>query len=798
MASQEFTDQIFDATEVYALSADYVPILRQANGQRLLRKMKTTSFSATLTFSVAQIDGWPVNAAGALTNDGSGNLSWVAGGGAGDVVGPASATDNAIARFDSTTGKLIQNSAATIADTTGDITAGKYNKVTITAPASGATLTIPDGVTLNAGAGGTLGSNAFTSTTFATAASPTFTTAATFSFLTAGRIPFAGTAGLLSDDASLIWDNTNKRFGIGTTAPSASIDNKGSMTGHTGVSGDVIVGSEVAYGSRIRPTITAGVDGGDLFGLWINPDFQDAGHTLVGHLNLYSGPPQASFDGSFTPGQTVYATNFFGSVNVAPSHFAAVQAVNQDSSTSSTFGINTTVESRHTSGTKSQLSGIESDVYTSTAGNVTTMAGFIAFTQHSGAGTVAKQVGLLATSGASTGTATLGAGVYIANGSMHPTTKHGLYVETQTGGGTNYSLFVNGGLTHLGGIVEAGSGPTTLTDSAGKILSAALNTVGVAQGGTGLATLTANNVILGNGTSAPLFVAPGTSGNVLTSDGTTWTSAAPAGGGLTVGTSTIASGTTTRVLFDNAGVLGEYVITGTGNVVMSASPTLTGTAGFAALTTSGNATISGQILAANGSVSAPGMAFSGFTSSGWYFSGTHFGFSYVGTNNFALRSAGEVGLLTGGALGFVASGDPAGGNSLDTRITRNAAGVLAVGTTSNNSAGSILMTRNIVAKTGNYTVVAADSNTFFTNTGAGAGVNFTLPTAVVGQIYEFYRDANQTVTITAGASTTIRVGSSVTASAGNVTLDAVGSKIRLTAISTTQWVGDVTGTATFN
>jgi len=34
----------------------------------------------------------------------------------GDVVGPASATDNAIARFDTTTGKLIQNSVATIDD----------------------------------------------------------------------------------------------------------------------------------------------------------------------------------------------------------------------------------------------------------------------------------------------------------------------------------------------------------------------------------------------------------------------------------------------------------------------------------------------------------------------------------------------------------------------------------------------------------------------------------------------------------------------------------------------------------
>lgn len=54
-------------------------------------------------------------------------------------------------------------------------------------------------------------------------------------------------------------------------------------------------------------------------------------------------------------------------------------------------------------------------------------------------------------------------------------------------------------------------------------------TLSVARGGTGLGTLTANNVILGNGTSTPLFVAPSTSGNVLTSNGTTWVSQAPSG-----------------------------------------------------------------------------------------------------------------------------------------------------------------------------------------------------------------------------------------------------------------------------
>jgi hypothetical protein len=55
-----------------------------------------------------------------------------------------------------------------------------------------------------------------------------------------------------------------------------------------------------------------------------------------------------------------------------------------------------------------------------------------------------------------------------------------------------------------------------------------------AQGGTGLATLTANNVLIGNGTSNVTFVAPGTSGNALISNGTVWASSAvPAGSAAT-------------------------------------------------------------------------------------------------------------------------------------------------------------------------------------------------------------------------------------------------------------------------
>jgi hypothetical protein len=76
----------------------------------------------------------------------------------------------------------------------------------------------------------------------------------------------------------------------------------------------------------------------------------------------------------------------------------------------------------------------------------------------------------------------------------------------------------------LNNLVIGGS-VTNATVSGGTI-SGLTTPLPVASGGTGLATLTLNNVLLGNGTTAVGLVAPGTSGNLLTSDGTTWASTA--------------------------------------------------------------------------------------------------------------------------------------------------------------------------------------------------------------------------------------------------------------------------------
>jgi hypothetical protein len=87
------------------------------------------------------------------------------------------------------------------------------------------------------------------------------------------------------------------------------------------------------------------------------------------------------------------------------------------------------------------------------------------------------------------------------------------------------------GATGTGVLVANGTTQNVYCDGANFIVASGAFTNGevlnVASGGTGLTTLTANNVILGNGASSPTFVAPSTTGNLLTSNGTTWVSTPP-------------------------------------------------------------------------------------------------------------------------------------------------------------------------------------------------------------------------------------------------------------------------------
>lgn len=112
----------------------------------------------------------------------------------------------------------------------------------------------------------------------------------------------------------------------------------------------------------------------------------------------------------------------------------------------------------------------------------------------------------------------------------------------------------------IGGTTPKAGTFTTLTASSGTFTTVSADTpILVSNGGTGLATLTANNVILGNGTSTPSFVAPGASGNLLTSNGTAWVSSTPAAGsGAMTLLSTLTASSSTSVDFTSTFITTTY------------------------------------------------------------------------------------------------------------------------------------------------------------------------------------------------------------------------------------------------
>lgn len=131
--------------------------------------------------------------------------------------------------------------------------------------------------------------------------------------------------------------------------------------------------------------------------------------------------------------------------------------------------------------------------------------------------------------------------------------------------------------------------------------------VPVANGGTGQTTLTSNAVLLGNGTGAVQAVAPSTSGNLLVSNGTTWVSQAPSGGGVTS-----LNGQTGSITNTDVNAIGSYV----GGAVSVANTTY-----------NPGATVSGSSLQ---------QYYEGAYSSNWYSGG--FNLSRTGTYRAMNRS----------------------------------------------------------------------------------------------------------------------------------------------------------------
>lgn len=202
-------------------------------------------------------------------------------------------------------------------------------------------------------------------------------------------------------------------------------------------------------------------------------------------------------------------------------------------------------------------------------------------------------------------------------------------------GGTGAST-ASGARTNLG---AAASGANSDITS----LSGLTTALSVAQGGTGSTTLTANNVLLGNGTSALQAVAPGTSGNVLTSNGTTWASSAPSSSGGLSGETTYNTNTTLSVSTDHA-----YLIRCTTASVVYTFPAATGNEGKWWYIQNATSTDTGVRLVCNGAESIGGATGStiyipAYTTIGFVSDGANWiVFQYSGKRNWVFTASGTL------------------------------------------------------------------------------------------------------------------------------------------------------------
>lgn len=143
---------------------------------------------------------------------------------------------------------------------------------------------------------------------------------------------------------------------------------------------------------------------------------------------------------------------------------------------------------------------------------------------------------------------------------------------TSVGGtGTVNGITLTGTVTSSGNLTLGGalSGVSLTTQVTG--------TLPVANGGTGSTSLTANRVLLGNGTSGLQEVAPGSNGNFLRSNGTTWVSQTVA----------VGSGTVTSVATGNG--LSGGTITTSGTLTV-ACPSYNSVGSYIFASNSGNPT----------------------------------------------------------------------------------------------------------------------------------------------------------------------------------------------------------------
>lgn len=148
----------------------------------------------------------------------------------------------------------------------------------------------------------------------------------------------------------------------------------------------------------------------------------------------------------------------------------------------------------------------------------------------------------------------------------------------------------------------------------------------------------------------------------------------------------------------------------------------------------------------------------------------------------------NISIVGTGSAVLNASGSFSNDNTILNNDGSGQLGFISYDATGNITTTGWIKNTRFVTAPGTSAVASGNSNGVFTNEGAGAQVDLTLPTAVAGLTYTFHVQAAFTLKVIANAGDTIRIGPSVSAAAGFCSTAVVGNSVTLTAINATEWV----------
>jgi hypothetical protein len=333
------------------------------------------------------------------------------------------------------------------------------------------------------------------------------------------------------------------------------------------------------------------------------------------------------------------------------------------------------------------------------------------------------------------------------------------------------------GITLTGTVTSTGSLTLGGTLSGVDLTSQITGTLPVGNGGTGASTLTAKTILLGNGTSAVQTLSPGSSGQVVQSNGTDWVAASiPVVTFTSVKTSNYNAVNNEGVLCNTSG--GAFTVT------LPSSPS---SGNQVIILDVGNAFGTNNLTVGRSGSTIAGLAedlvldITGVSVQLLYDGTTWEVYAQIGANGGAVVTLNSTQTLTNKTIAFAS-------NTL-TGVAPLASPTFS-GTVSDALGKMRAVPQTGAAKTGSYTLVTGDVGTFV-YVSTGGSVVIPNSTFAVGDIVSIYNDTTGNITVTCSTSTAYIAGTNTNKT--SVTLATRGvATILFTAATSCVISGNVT------